>query len=196
MMMRKTITKALPLALALLGSSAALAQVNVKGKTVDATQGFTYQGTAPSGQTLCGDGSKMTPSASCPIAAATAAALAATPAQCAAGTVATGVNANGNANCSAVGTDYIWSFTSCSNNTGQPSRCVSSTTLPGNMPDANYSLTCTVADGDVSDQIIVIHNSSFPTAAGSVINYAMVQLMQNGTAGGQSFTVTCHAHHN
>jgi hypothetical protein len=82
----------------------AAAQVPILGTIINATVGFTVGGTAPSGQVICGDGSVGSYSASCPINAATAAALAATPTQCAAGQNATGINANGNANCTVAAT--------------------------------------------------------------------------------------------
>lgn len=41
------------------------AQVNVKGATVDATQGYTINGVAPNNQVLCGNGSKAVFAASC-----------------------------------------------------------------------------------------------------------------------------------
>ena len=99
-MTMKTISKLL--SLLCLGVTA-YGQVNLKGKTVDANQGYTYQGTAPVGTVLCGNGSKMLPSGSCPIVVAMAAALAATPSQCSGSTpMSTGVTANGNANCAPV----------------------------------------------------------------------------------------------
>lgn len=94
------------------------------------------------------------------------------------------------------GTDFDWTFTTCPNGTGQPSRCVSTMTLPGNMPDSNYQLFCQANSGsEVSDQYIVLHTFPLPTAAGSAISYAMVQVMQNGTSGGVQVHAYCHAHH-
>lgn len=78
------------------------AQVNGKFAKVDATQGYTVNGAAPNNQTLCGNGTAFTPATACPIAASTAGALAATPHQCSGSTpLATGVAANGDANCAA-----------------------------------------------------------------------------------------------
>lgn len=46
-------------------SAALHAQVPLKGSTVDATQGYTVNGAAPSGQTLCGNGVEFVPMATC-----------------------------------------------------------------------------------------------------------------------------------
>lgn len=46
-------------------ASVAHAQVNVNGKTVDATQGYTIGGAAPNNQVLCGNGSKAVFAAAC-----------------------------------------------------------------------------------------------------------------------------------
>lgn len=95
------------------------------------------------------------------------------------------------------GTNYVWTFTSCSNNVGQPSQCLGSTTLPGNMPDATYSVHCDVFPGsEPSDQIIVINTWPLPTSSGGTLSYRMVQPMQNGTVGGVAMPVVCYAHHN
>lgn len=94
-------------------------------------------------------------------------------------------------------TDYVWTFTSCANGTGQPSRCTGTTNLPGAMPDASYWMQCSVyAATEPSDQSITIHTYPLPTLAATNINYAMVQTMQNGTGGGVTLPVTCYAHHN
>jgi hypothetical protein len=94
-------------------------------------------------------------------------------------------------------TDYVWTFTSCSNNVGQPSQCLGSTTLPGIMPDATYSVHCDVFTGsEPSDQFIVISTWPLPTSSGGTLSYRMVQPMQNGTTGGVAMPVVCHAHHN
>lgn len=92
-------------------------------------------------------------------------------------------------------TDYVWTFTSCAQRTGQPSQCLGTTTLPGPMPTALYSLHCDVFPGvEPSDQFIQISNWPLPTASGSVLNYRMVQPMQNGTSGGNTLPVVCNAH--
>lgn len=81
----------------------AAAQVPIKGLIVDAIQGFTVNGAAPSGQVVCGNGSAGVFSASCPInahSADVASSLAATPTQCSGSQpLASGIQANGNANC-------------------------------------------------------------------------------------------------
>lgn len=59
----KTISRLLAVLAIVVG--AAHAQVNVNGKTVDATQGFTVNGAAPNNFTLCGNGSKAVFAASC-----------------------------------------------------------------------------------------------------------------------------------
>lgn len=96
-------------------------------------------------------------------------------------------------------TNFDWSFTTCANMTGQPSQCLGSTTLPGAMPDASYQLFCQTNSGgtEPSDQVIVFHVATpLPTASGSTLNYAMIQIFQNGTLGGVTVTAMCHAHHN
>ena len=93
-------------------------------------------------------------------------------------------------------TDYYWTFNTCSNGTGQPSRCTGTLTLPGAMPDQFYQVFCQVNPGsEVSDQVIVLHTLPLPTTSGASINYAMVQIMQNGTTGGVLSAGYCHAHH-
>lgn len=78
----------------------AFAAVNIKGLVVDALTGYTVAGAAASNTVICGNGTVGTYQGSCSIAVATAAALAATPTQCSGGTpLATGIQANGNANC-------------------------------------------------------------------------------------------------
>lgn len=96
------------------------------------------------------------------------------------------------------GTDIYWTFTTCNNMTGQPSQCTGSTTLPGTMPDASYQLFCQTNSGgsEPSDQVIIFHVAiPLPTASGSTLNYAMIQIFQNGTLGGVPVTAMCHAHH-
>lgn len=94
-------------------------------------------------------------------------------------------------------TNYIWTFTSCSNNVGQPSQCLGTTTLPGAMPDATYFLHCDVFSGsEPSDQFIVVSTWPLPTSSGGSLSYRMVQPMQNGTSGGVAMPVVCYAHHN
>lgn len=94
------------------------------------------------------------------------------------------------------GTTYVWGFTSCANNVGQPTQCLGSTTLPGNMPNATYSLHCDVYSGtEPSDQFINVSTWPLPTSAGGTLNYRMVQVMQNGTSGGVTLPVVCFAHH-
>lgn len=62
--MKKTILLALTLL-----SSAAFAQVNIKGATIDASQGYTLASAAPSGHVLCGNGTRYVDAASCGAAA-------------------------------------------------------------------------------------------------------------------------------
>lgn len=83
----------------------AFAAVNVKGLIIDAITGYTVAGAAANNTAICGNGTVGTYQASCGIAVASASvatALATTPAQCSGGTpLATGIAANGNANCTA-----------------------------------------------------------------------------------------------
>lgn len=93
-------------------------------------------------------------------------------------------------------TDYHWTFTTCANSTGQPSRCTGTLSLPGAMPNAAYTLQCSANSGsEPSDQVITLHTLPLPITAGASISYAMVQVMQNGTLGGITVTGYCHAHH-
>lgn len=95
-----------------------------------------------------------------------------------------------------IGLDYYWTATGCALGTGQPSRCTASTTLPGAMPDANWQVSCTADAGtQVGDYACAVHATPLPTASGGVINYALVQVMQNGGSGGTP-VVYFHAHHN
>jgi hypothetical protein len=91
---------------ALLFVAVAVAAAQVPGffSICNAITGYQVNSVAPNGQVICGNGTVGTYSASCAINAATAAALAATPTQCAAGQNATGINANGNANCTVAAT--------------------------------------------------------------------------------------------
>jgi len=75
----------------------AFAAVNLKGLVVDALTGYTVSGTAPANTALCGNGTVGTYQAACGI---TVAAFTATPTQCTTGS-ASGIQANGNANCTA-----------------------------------------------------------------------------------------------
>lgn len=133
-------------ALALIAMTAGFA-VNINGAIVNALTGFQFNGAAPNGHVLCGNGSLYVDAASCGAAAnyqtmqsnstpltqrgilnfdtnfaladtspsttvhlassigvnaATATALAATPAQCTGGSFATGIAANGAANCTVI----------------------------------------------------------------------------------------------
>jgi hypothetical protein len=81
-------------------AAVAAAQVPVVGSIIDAAIGYTVNHAAPSGQVLCGNGSVGTFASSCAANAGTATQLAATPAQCPVGQNATGIQANGTANCS------------------------------------------------------------------------------------------------
>jgi hypothetical protein len=60
-----TMKKTILLALTLLSSTLALAQVNVNGATVNASQGYQMAGAAPDGHTLCGNGARYVDAASC-----------------------------------------------------------------------------------------------------------------------------------
>ncbi len=94
--------------------------------------------------------------------------------------------------------DYYWSFQTCANMTGQPSQCTGSTTLPGAMPDANYQLFCQTNSGatEPSDQVLIFHVATpLPLTSGATLNYALIQIFQNGTSGGATVTAMCHAHH-
>lgn len=98
-------------------------------------------------------------------------------------------------------TDYYWtSANTCSTGTGQPVHCTTTTTLPGNMPDASYQLTCQVAvqsySGAPPSGTCALHdNYPLPTSSGATITYDAVQIMQNGGGGGV-WTAYFHAHHN
>jgi hypothetical protein len=95
-------------------------------------------------------------------------------------------------------TDFYWTFTTCNNMTGQPSQCTGTTTLPGTMPNASYQIFCQTNSGgtEPSDQVIVFHVATpLPTTSGASLAYAMIQIFQNGTAGGVPVTAMCHAHH-
>lgn len=95
--------KTLAVFVALAVTLTAWAAVPVVGSIINAKTGFQVNGGAPSGQALCGNGTVGVYSASCPIAAQTAASLASTPTNCSGATpMSQGIAANGNANCAAV----------------------------------------------------------------------------------------------
>lgn len=121
-------------------------------------------------------------------------------------------DANGNAIDSGVTvtpsttTDYYWTVSNaCSTGPGQPVQCAAdqTTTLPGNMPDANYQVFC---QADVYSYIGAMPNyvcnlknnvgtTPLPVTAGGTLTYNITQVMQNGGSGG-SVTLYFHAHHN
>lgn len=98
------------------------------------------------------------------------------------------------------GIDYYWTAPGCTTTTGQPIHCTTTTTLPGNMPDASYQIFCQANVVSFSGAPPDLHcslNSTYPlpTASGSTITFDSVQTMQNGGGGGTS-EMYFHAHHN
>lgn len=131
---------------------------------------FTLNGAAPTGHQLCGNGTSY-------------------------------VDTAGQSCSSTTQIDYYWTSTNtCSTGTGQPVHCETTTTLPGNMPDANYTISCQVNvqsfSGTPPDGHCSLNTDyPLPTASGSTITWDAVQTMQNG-GGGAMWTAYFHAHHN
>lgn len=82
--------------------------VNINGNVINAFTGFQVAAAAPSGHVLCGNGTNYIDCSAAP----TATALATTPVQCGGGTpLATGIAANGDANCTSAGGGIAGSVT-------------------------------------------------------------------------------------
>lgn len=95
--------------------------------------------------------------------------------------------------------DYYWTAAGCSTATGQPVHCTTTTTLPGNMPDASYQIFCQANvqtfSGSPPDLVCTLNSDyPLPTASGSTLTFDSVQVMQNGGGGGTS-VMYFHAHH-
>jgi hypothetical protein len=108
--------------------------------------------------------------------------------------------------------DYYWTETDpCSSGSGNTVACLSggsgvlTTHLPGNMPDASYTITCspdthtfTLHPPALSCGFINANDGqptySLPTTAAGNLYYQVVQILDNGGSGG-SPVVYFHAHH-
>jgi hypothetical protein len=113
----------------------------------------------------------------------------------------TGLCQTTGAGCPAISSiDYYWTITAgCNPGVGQPARCITTTPLPINMPDANYQIFCSTND-EVSpltgSTVCSLYNGGIlPTAAGSTFSYQILQVVQ-GASGGATPQVYFHAHHN
>lgn len=72
--------------------------------------------------------------------ASTASALAATPSQCSAGQYATGIAANGNANCGSNSDKYVVAATTCTPTTSTDASCTGTIAFGSSFADTNYGV--------------------------------------------------------
>lgn len=94
------------------------------------------------------------------------------------------------------GTNYYWTQTGCVIGVGQPNSCNFNAQLPGNMPDANYQVFCTLNfKSDTPAAACNVAQASLPTSSGSTIQMRIGQYQQNGTTGATVPDVYLHAHH-
>jgi hypothetical protein len=65
------------------------------------------------------------------------------------------------------------------------------------MPDSAYQLSCDAhpSSAAVNGHCTVDNESAFPAASGGALSIRVTQTMQNG-AGGSSWNLSMHAHHN
>lgn len=128
--------------------------------------------------------------------AATATALQNTPSQCVGGEYATGISANGGANCAGTSTlfDGYYSQAGCAlTNSGNLGSCTGTFTFSPAQPDVNYMAFC-VADSTTAMTVAV--NTEF--SAGKTTDsfaYSETELMQN-SGSPMTPTLYCHIHHN
>lgn len=133
--------------------------------------------------------------------AATATALAAVPTQCSGSTpLASGIAANGNANCTSQsgGIDKYWNAAGCSfsaDTNGQS--CSLSMTIPdGGFADANYWIHCQAYDAVSSGSwgYAMVRGGSKTTTG---FTLTLIEDWGNSAGAGNSWPeIDCHAHHN
>ena len=153
------------------------------GAVVPVTGDYTWSmisGTVPIwNQSTTGNAATAT-SATTASTAATATALAATPAQCSSGTVATGIAANGNANCSSHGIPQTNNVTGCSfPNDGANLSCTNTVTLATAMPDTGYYVNCTEYTNGPST--VILGNISTPNII-STTQYSFTEMTQGSSS--------------
>lgn len=96
------------------------------------------------------------------------------------------------------GFDLYWTVTNaCVIGVGQPNHCDFHTSLPGNLPDANYQLFCTLNfKSDTPAGACNIAQNGLPISSGGDILVRIGQYQQNSTTGTAAPDVYMHAHHN
>lgn len=131
--------------------------------------------------------------------ASTASALSATPTQCSYPGQMTGIQANGNANCTSTLQDEYNSFSGCSfANDGANLTCTNTVTLATAMTDTNYVVMCTEYQ---SPSITTPVLGTITYSISSTTQYTVTETTQGSSAEwptsnsyGKSYV--CHAHHN
>lgn len=131
--------------------------------------------------------------------ASTASALSATPTQCSYPGQMTGIQANGNANCTSTLQDEYNSFSGCSFATdGANLTCTNTVTLVTAMPDTSYIVMCTEYQ---SPSVTTPVLGTITYTITSTTQYTITETTQGSSAEwsvsnsyGKSYV--CHAHHN